>query len=118
MGMELDQRITQKEVSIMKTTEIRNATTHDLVQLARLFNAYRVFYKKESDIEAATLFLKERMNKNESVIFVSLNNETITGFTQLYPLFSSTRMRRLWLLNDLFVEEKFRGQGISVALID
>jgi GNAT superfamily N-acetyltransferase len=102
----------------MKTIEIRNATTDHLSELARLFNAYRVFYKKESDMEAAKLFLKERMIRNESVIFVSLNDNTITGFTQLYPLFSSTRMKPLWLLTDLFVDGKFRGQGISVALID
>jgi len=37
---------------------------------------------------------------------------------QLYPIFSSTRMKKLWLLNDLYVETHFRGLGISVALID
>jgi GNAT superfamily N-acetyltransferase len=103
---------------LMRTIEIRKATTQDLPELVRLFNAYRIFYRKESDIEAAMLFLKERMTKSESVIFISLNENVITGFTQLYPLFSSTRMKRLWLLNDLFVDEKFRGKGISVALID
>jgi len=102
----------------MKTIEIRNATTDHLSELARLFNAYRIFYKKESDIEAAKFFLKERMIRNESTIFISLNDDVITGFIQLYPLFSSTRMKRLWLLNDLFVDEKFRGQGISETLID
>ncbi|WP_271711513.1 GNAT family N-acetyltransferase [Marinigracilibium pacificum] len=27
-------------------------------------------------------------------------------------------MKRVWLLNDLFVDEKYRGKGISVALIN
>ncbi|HEY5825289.1 MAG TPA: GNAT family N-acetyltransferase [Cyclobacteriaceae bacterium] len=102
----------------MKAIEIRNATTDNLSDLAGLFNAYRIFYKKESDIEGAKLFLKERIVRNESIIFISFSDDVITGFTQLYPLFSSTRMKKFWLLNDLFVDEKFRGQGISVALID
>ena len=40
------------------------------------------------------------------------------GFVQLYPIFSSTRMKRLWLLNDLFVQPEYRGKGISIALIN
>ncbi len=42
----------------------------------------------------------------------------MVGFVQLYPLFSSTRMEKLWLLNDLFVIPNFRGKGISVELIN
>ena len=42
----------------------------------------------------------------------------LVGFVQLYPLFSSTRMKKLWLLNDLFVVENFRGKGISKQLIE
>jgi GNAT superfamily N-acetyltransferase len=53
------------------------------------------------------------------LIFVSFDEANVmTGFTQLYPLFSSTRMKRLWLLNDLFVDERFRGKGFSIALIE
>ncbi len=103
----------------MKTVRIRKATIDDLGELAELFNGYRIFYKKESDIQGAKQFLSERLSRNESEIFISIDkNNLITGFTQLYPLFSSTRMKRLWLLNDLYVDEKFRGQGFSVALID
>ena len=53
----------------------------------------------------------------ESVIYVDEENEKLTGFTQLYPLFSSTRMQRSWLLNDLYVLPEFRGRGISKKLI-
>lgn len=95
------------------------ATVDDIDQLAILFDQYRVFYKKDSDVEAAKLFLKERIKYNESVIFVIVDGEgKLTGFVQLYPLFSSTRMQRLWLLNDLFVLDNCRGQGLSVELID
>ena len=98
---------------------IRKATIHDVPQLSVLFNAYRVFYNKTSDVQQAEIFLSERIIQNESEIFVAENDEKIlTGFVQLYPIFSSTRMKKLWLLNDLYVDEKHRNKGISIALID
>ena len=42
----------------------------------------------------------------------------MVGFVQLYPIFSSTRMQRLWLLNDLYVEKIYKGKGISKQLIE
>ena len=54
----------------------------------------------------------------DSVIYVAEIAEELVGFTQLYPIFSSTRMRRLWLLNDLFVHPAQRGQGLSLQLLD
>ena len=82
---------------------IRRASANDLSMVAPLFDAYRVFYKKDSDLAAANSFLKERLENSESFIFLALDdNGAAAGFIQLYPLFSSTRMARLWLLNDLF----------------
>ncbi len=97
---------------------IRRATTNDLPQLSQLFDAYRIFYRKSSDISRAADFISERMKENESVIFVDDENGTLTGFTQLYPQFSSTRMQRAWLLNDLYVHPAYRGKGISKKLIE
>lgn len=100
-------------------TITRQATTDDLNQLADLFDQYRIFYNKESDVASSKTFLSARIENEESVIFVSENDENIlAGFVQLYPLFSSTRMQKLWLLNDLYVLETCRGRGISVALIE
>ena len=98
--------------------DIRKATTDHLDNLAVLFNAYRVFYGKGSDETGAKAFLHERLTLRDSVIFVSFSGWIMTGFTQLYPLFSSTRMKKLWLLNDLYVHEDFRGRGFSKALIE
>ena len=96
---------------------IRRANIDDLGHLARLFNAYRVWYHKDSDLEMAKEFLSERITKEESVIFLAIIEGEILGFTQLYPLFSSTRMKPLWLLNDLFVSPEARGQGLSKKLL-
>ena len=97
----------------------RKATHQDLKQLALLFNGYRVFYKKNTDLKSAEVYLNERLDQNDSEIIVAENSEgKLIGFTQLYPLFSSTRMKKLWLLNDLYVENLFRGKGVSIGLIE
>ncbi len=99
--------------------KISKATIADLEQLSQLFDQYRVWYRKESDLESAKHFLKERIEQKESEIFIAESDEKeMLGFTQCYPLFSSTRMCRMWLLNDLFVAPAHRGKGISKALIN
>lgn len=100
----------------MKNT--RKAAIQDLPQLIGLFDQYRVFYHKESDIPAAESFLKDRIENSDSEIFVAENDGVLVGFVQLYPLFSSTRMKRYWLLNDLYVNENYRGKGFSKELIE
>jgi len=98
--------------------QIREAKLSDLENLSDLFNSYRMFYGKKSDIKVANEFLRSRIENKDSKIFVcDLNNE-LSGFVQLYPIFSSTRVSKYWLLNDLFVDIEKRGKGYSKLLID
>ncbi|WP_333663802.1 GNAT family N-acetyltransferase [Chishuiella changwenlii] len=98
---------------------IKQATIKELKTLAPLFDAYRQFYDKISDIKSAEEFLEARISNQESVIFIAYNSDNnAVGFVQLYPSFSSTRLKRFWILNDLFVYSEFRGQGFSKKLID
>ena len=82
-----------------------------------LFDKYRVFYKKESDLALAEKFIKTRLANHESVIFVALEGDLPIGFTQLYPKYSSVSAVKNWILNDLYVESNYRKQGIGEALI-
>lgn len=93
------------------------ADKNDLVTLAGLFDQYRVFYKQKSDIKNAMEFLSSRLEKKDSVILVARVKSDIAGFTQLYPSFSSVGMKHIWILNDLFVSPKFRGQNIAKKLM-
>ena len=97
--------------------KIRDAKTTDIIELTKLFNSYRMFYGKKSDLKAAEEFLMCRIEKKDSKIFVCVINDIIVGFVQLYPLFSSTRVSKYWLLNDLFIDERQRGKGYSKLLI-
>jgi GNAT superfamily N-acetyltransferase len=98
--------------------KIREAKMSDLDNLSVLFNSYRMFYGKESDLKVANQFLRSRIQEKNSKIFVCDVNNNLTGFAQLYPLFSSTRASKYWLLNDLFVDTQERGKGYSKQLIN
>ena len=98
---------------------IFQATSLHIDQIVELFDAYRVWYRMPTDKATAKAFLLERIYAKESVIFVCENEkEQLVGFTQLYPIFSSTRMKRMWLLNDLFVQPEYRGKGILKQFIE
>ena len=96
---------------------IHQPAIENLPELAELFDRYRMFYHKISDVAGASVFLTERLSRKDSEIFVVQENDSLAGFTQLYPIFSSTRMKRYWLLNDLFVEEQYRKKGFAKLLI-
>lgn len=99
--------------------QIIKASPENLDEASQLFDLYRQFYKQESDLANAKKFLTERLKKNESVIFLVKDKVSgiYAGFTQLYPAFSSVNMKRIWILNDLFVKSEFRRQGKAEALI-
>lgn len=102
--------------------EIVHAKTEHLDHVANLFNSYRVYYEQEPDLERATNFIKARLSRQDSVIFLALSNESdnknALGFTQLYPSFSSVSTKRMWILNDLFVADGARRFGIARALME
>jgi GNAT superfamily N-acetyltransferase len=97
--------------------EIIRANIQHLNVLGPLFDQYRRFYGQVSDPARARDFLRARIERNESGVFVAELDGKPAGFTQLYPLFSSIRMSRIWILNDLFVAEFARRRGIARALL-
>jgi len=97
---------------------IVEATQADLEPVARLFDAYRVFYRQSSDVAAARTFIGERFRRRDSVIFLAYAGDEPAGFVQLYPSLSSVSMRPIWILNDLFVAQAARGAGVGRRLMD
>ena len=101
---------------------VKRAAVADLDAVAPLFDAYRQFYGQRSDLAAARAFLEERLRRDESVIFLAVDGEEpgneALGFTQLYPSFSSVSVRRLWILNDLFVRPGLRRGGVGRRLLE
>lgn len=98
--------------------QIKQASINNIDVVTTLFDAYRVFYKQESNLKAAKVFLTERFINNDSIIYIACINNEAVGFTQLYPLFSSVSMQAMLLLNDLYVDSNHRNKGIGEALIN
>jgi GNAT superfamily N-acetyltransferase len=89
----------------------------DVGAAARLFDGYRQFYGAASDLPGVRAFLSNRLERDESVLFGAWSGSKLVGFAQLYPTWSSTRMDRLWILNDLFVEPRLRRRGVASRLM-
>lgn len=96
---------------------VRAAEIVDLDSVAALFDRYRQFYGQPSDIAGARDFINSRLSRGESMIFLAEREGRAVGFTQLYPSFSSVSMGPILILNDLFVGEEARGQGVGRALL-
>lgn len=101
----------------MSELVVRPAGPADVDALAPLFDGYRQFYQQPSDLSLARSFIGERLGRMDTVIFIAEVDGNPAGFTHLFPIFSSTRCRRLWLLNDLFVDPTTRTRGVGKALL-
>ncbi|UHA72777.1 GNAT family N-acetyltransferase [Paenibacillus sp. 481] len=103
------------------TITIKRAGIEEAALAAQLLNEYRIFYGQASDVEGARLFIEGRIEQQQSVIWLALeqrDNEVIpAGFTQLYPSFSSISMQPIWILNDLYVNPAYRGSGVGRRLM-
>ena len=102
----------------MTDTVISRAGPADLDALALLFDAYRQFYGQASDVPRARDWLRSRLRVGESVVLLAKREGTTVGFVQLYPMFSSVRTAKTWILNDLYVEAGARRGGVARALLD
>jgi ribosomal protein S18 acetylase RimI-like enzyme len=98
-------------------TTISRAGPADLDALALLFDAYRQFYGQAPDLARARQWLRERLRFGESVVLVARRGDKAAGFVQLYPMFSSVRTSRTWILNDLYVDAAVRRKGVARALL-
>lgn len=101
----------------MSNIVIRQASLEDLDALAGLFDEYRQFYGRESDLMAARTFLQARFNHGESTLFIAHDLDNPVGFAQLYPSFSSVSMARTFILNDLYVRPQIRRKGVARSLL-
>ena len=102
----------------MTTITVRQAALPDLEALVPLFDGYRQFYGRGSDLGAAREFLSARIKHSESVLFVAQDGHLAAGFVQLYPSFSSISLARTFIFNDIFVLSQWRKRRVGSLLIE
>ena len=96
---------------------VRRAVVEDLETVAALFDEYRCFYRQSADREGAMAFIGTRLQVGDSVVLLALVGAQASGFVQLYPSLSSVSMRRIFVLNDLYVRPAARRLGVATALM-
>jgi GNAT superfamily N-acetyltransferase len=98
-------------------SEVSRVTKSDLAELHVLVEKYRAFYKQVENDKTFS-FLEQRIANDEAVAFIARVDGNAVGFTLLYPTFSTVSLSSIWLLNDLYVDESARGQGIATELME
>ncbi|BAU72391.1 GNAT family N-acetyltransferase [Metapseudomonas furukawaii] len=99
---------------------IVQATLEHLDLITPLFVKYREFYGELPFPESSRKFLEKRLSRKESVIYLAFPDDDDTrllGFCQLYPSFSSLSLKRVWILNDIYVAEDARRQLVADRLL-
>ncbi len=98
---------------------IVQATLEHLDLLTPLFVKYREFYGELPFPDSSRNFLEKRLRRKESVIYLALADEDdkLLGFCQLYPSYSSLSLKRVWILNDIYVAEDARRQLVADRLL-
>ncbi|WP_164214355.1 GNAT family N-acetyltransferase [Virgibacillus sp. YIM 98842] len=100
---------------------LQKADLDQIELVADLFDKYRVFYKQSSNVEEGKKFIRERMENQQSVIFLAIEKQENLvrplGFVQLYPSYSSVNLAKIWILNDLYVEQSARRRGVATRLM-
>jgi ribosomal protein S18 acetylase RimI-like enzyme len=95
---------------------IRRASEIDVEQLTDLVEQYRGFYGQEPNSRTQQ-FVRDRVTRNESIVFVAEEEGQLVGFSQCYPSFSTVALAEIWLLNDVFVLPDFRRRHIAEQLM-
>jgi GNAT superfamily N-acetyltransferase len=99
------------------SVRIVEAGDGDLESLVALFNAYRVFYSREPDLQSTRSFIARRLQECSTRFFLATVGGRAVGFVHLLPSFDTLAMRRSWILEDLFVEPAYRRRGAGAALL-
>ncbi len=103
----------------MDDVTIREMEPLDVPSVGELFHAYRRFYEIDSQPRDCVEFISQRAVHRDSVIFVACRpGGTPMAFVQMYPLFSEVTLKRIWLLNDLYVNESERKNGVARRLME
>jgi GNAT superfamily N-acetyltransferase len=106
--------------AVAAEVEIAPITAEEFEQLLPLIAAYQRFYEVEEIREERNrAFFRRFLAPSEDGLLLGARSEgRLVGYACLYWHFSSTEACESVLMNDLYVDEAARGQGVGRALIE
>jgi GNAT superfamily N-acetyltransferase len=105
---------------IAAAVEIAPITVEEFEELLPLIAAYQRFYEvAQIDEERNRSFFRRFLAPSgDGLLLGARSDGRLVGYACLYWHFSSTRAKETVLMNDLYVAESIRGQGVGRALIE
>jgi ribosomal protein S18 acetylase RimI-like enzyme len=113
-----------------REVSIQAASSQDISELVRLFNAYRKFYGEAPDEAHVREYIADRVVVSSQLegeppaakYFLAWTDSggggrRAVGFMHLIPSTNTLAMRPIWFLEDLYVETSVRRSGIAAALL-
>jgi GNAT superfamily N-acetyltransferase len=100
--------------------EIAPIAVEEFEELLPLIAAYQRFYEVEAiDEERNRTFFRRFLGPSEDGLLLGARTDgRLVGYACLYWHFSSLEACESVLMNDLYVDESARGQGVGQALIE
>ena len=100
--------------------DIAPVATSEFEQMLPLIAAYQRFYEvDEIDEDRNRAFFPRFLAPSEDGMLIGARDGGhLVGYACLYWHFSSTQAKETVLMNDLYVDEAVRGQGVGRALIE
>ena len=99
---------------------ISRVTGTEIPDIEELVHQYREFYNQPRD-EKTKQFLADRIKAEDACVYVANYVEELNiravGFALCYPTYSTVSLSPVWLLNDIFVDERYRRHGIAQSLM-
>ena len=104
----------------MPEVEIAPIAVSELEELLPLIAAYQRFYEVDEidDVRNRAFFRRFLAPSEDGLLLGARSEGQLVGYACLYWHFSSLEACESVLMNDLFVNESARGQGVGRALIE
>jgi GNAT superfamily N-acetyltransferase len=103
---------------VQTSVKIHRGGSDDIHAVTHLFVDYqRVFGETNPIFDKIEAFLLDKTENSGYTLFIAEKDGKPIAFAGLYPIYSSVTLRRQWLLNDFFVSQNYRKQGVGTALI-
>lgn len=99
---------------------IRQVETRDIPALMPLMLGYIVDFYQEAHpgVDRLDAFIRHLLeNPEEGVQFVAEDDGVLAGFSTLYFIWSTLKIKRFVVMNDLFVAESYRGHHVGEILM-